>query len=188
MKPRDHGNQIMSPRSPRTRATGMTNWVSLVFFMLEATACAEGPLHNLGRIPGTGGDGAPGGVTSDAAGWMGGGAGTLGGAGNGGYPPSGAGGTSSVGGASAVGGAPNGTGGVTAVGGGGSGGAGGVCGSGCTQESPTYPTCSAATISLVCWGPFIPDLATIMSANGCTDAATGAVRYCCPPDILTQCA
>jgi hypothetical protein len=96
-------------------------------------------------------------------------------------------GTPSTGG-SGTGGAGSGTGGHAATGGSAaSGGAGGVCGSNCQVESTTGPFCGTFPLSLVCHGPFPVDLHSIMSANGCVDAGTGAVRYCCPSQILTQC-
>ena len=54
------------------------------------------------------------------------------------------------------------------------------------QAVTTSLFCTAPAISLYCSAPF-GGLASIMSANGCTDAGTNAVRYCCPSLILTQC-
>jgi hypothetical protein len=90
-----------------------------------------------------------------------------------------------------TGGAGSGTGGASASGGsantGGSAGAGGLCGSNCSQESPTGSFCGTSTVTLICHGPFADNLQSIMTANGCVDAGTNAVRYCCPTLILTQC-
>ena len=90
-----------------------------------------------------------------------------------------------------TGGAGSGTGGASATGGsantGGSAGAGGLCGSNCSQESPTGSFCGASSVTLICHGPFADNLHSIMTANGCVDAGTDAVRYCCPTLILTQC-
>jgi hypothetical protein len=107
-----------------------------------------------------------------------------------------AGGSASTGGSTGTGGTV-GSGGTGATGGTiGSGGgtgtavaAGGVCNSGCTQEGTgtESPWCATPNATLVCQGPYPSDLATIMSANGCANVPTGAVRYCCPIAILTQC-
>jgi hypothetical protein len=79
------------------------------------------------------------------------------------------------------------TGGRSGSGGATSGGAGGVCGSNCQVQSSTGAMCGTMPVTLICNGPFPNDLPAIMSANGCVDAGTNAVRYCCPSLILTQC-
>jgi len=62
-----------------------------------------------------------------------------------------------------------------------------VCSSGCDVESPGGSFCGTSKITLVCLGPYQANQSSIMTANSCTDAATGAVRYCCPAAIMTQC-
>jgi len=67
--------------------------------------------------------------------------------------------------------------------------AGGLCNSGCVVQgtSTTSSYCPTPNATLLCSGPFPTDLSAIMTANGCTNIPTGAVRYCCPVAILTQC-
>jgi hypothetical protein len=84
-----------------------------------------------------------------------------------------------------TGGTGGGTGGAANLGG--SGGGGGLCGSNCTLESTSSPFCATAEVSVVCHGPFPADLGSIMSSHACTDAGTGAVRYCCPAAIVSEC-
>lgn len=85
-----------------------------------------------------------------------------------------------------TGGAGAGTGGRPSTGGSSGTSPGGVCGTNCRLESLTGAFCGTSP-SLVCTGPFPSNLNAIMTANGCTDAYTDAVRYCCPALILTQC-
>jgi hypothetical protein len=97
---------------------------------------------------------------------------------SGGAPPGG-------GGAGASGGA----GGVRPTGGAGgaAGGAGGICGTGCTLQS-TGTFCAAPTVLLLC-RPLAAELVGILTANGCAMAEMeGAPGFCCPPEILDQCA
>ena len=101
---------------------------------------------------------------------------------SGGSPP----GSGGVGGARASGGA----GGLGPIGGAGSatGGTGGVCGTGCTLAS-TPPVCAAPTVLLLCQVPMTAERVGILTANGCAMAEMeGAPGFCCPPEILDQCA
>ncbi len=68
------------------------------------------------------------------------------------------------------------------------GGVGGVCGSGCTSSSTPSPFCAAPTVLLLCQPPISAERVGILTANGCSIAEMeGALGFCCPPEILTQC-
>jgi hypothetical protein len=110
--------------------------------------------------------------------------------GSGGATTKGSGGaTSNFGGGTSVGGTFTGSSTTTSVGGASGGTTGttvdGICGSGCDVEGSTS-LCAAPKVSLICrYAP--SNQRTILVANGCTDIPTGAVRYCCPSAIQTQC-
>ncbi len=80
-----------------------------------------------------------------------------------------------------------GTGGAGAGGAGGAGAAGApTCLPGCNLESKSSQFCpSERSHAWVCGAS--PNVSTQMLAAGCTDAATGAIRYCCPSTFQTQC-
>ena len=142
----------------------------------------SGGSTSTGGRPGTGGNGtgaATGGSRATGGSTATGGTRAIGGS-------VGLGGTGAIGGSVGLGGTGA-VGGSVGSGGTNNGGAGGVCNSGCLFEGTDSTWCATPNADLVCWGPFPPDLPTIMTANGCTSIPTGAVRYCCPSKILTQC-
>lgn len=86
--------------------------------------------------------------------------------------------SSSSGGTGGAGGATGGT------GNGGSAGAG-ACLPGCALENTQSPACP--TQSKYSWVCGATNVHSEMLAAGCSDAMTGAVRYCCPASFQTEC-
>ena len=155
-------------------------------FDFPTTTTVQAVLPAIGAAGGTSAGGASGTSTGGRTGT----GGTGGIVGSGGTVATGgtigsAGGTVGSGGTQATGGTLA-SGGSTSTG---AAGAGGVCNSGCVQEGTSTDStwCATPNATLVCWGPFPSNLSDIMTANGCVNEATGAVRYCCPTAILTQC-
>lgn len=89
---------------------------------------------------------------------------------------------SGVGGAGGAGGAA-GASGHTAV----AAGSNGVCNSGCNVETTDPADCGTGQVGLICLGPEVDNLLSIMATNDCTNTPTNAIRYCCPSQILEQC-
>jgi hypothetical protein len=57
------------------------------------------------------------------------------------------------------------------------------CNFGCRVEGQGA-FCTPPTVTWVCSGPFDRD---VFRDGGCQVAPSGLIRYCCPPDFMTQC-
>jgi hypothetical protein len=164
----------------------------LIVTLVLAFGCGN-DAHIVGVAASSGGLGSSAGTSASAGGVAATGTGGFLGLGGTRATGGGTGGPSSdSGGVAASGG--SGSGGVTSAAGasniasGGSGASSGLCGSGCSLESTSSLFCNVTSeVALICFGPFPSSLGDIMQRNGCTNAPTDAVRYCCPPLILSQC-